>query len=425
MPMPPIQLPLTLAQRHNNQHLFSDHYLNVTLSTNAEWQLLTHETGTVLAAITPIVRAFGQAPSQIEAQTEDELIKPVLRALGHTFEIQAALRTPDGAKKPGYILYRDAAAMAANKNKTLDETLLQGKAFAVGDAKSWDRSLDTTLKSASGDQFTNKNPAYQIAFYIQQSGVDWGILTNGRLWRLYHKDSAHKQDRFYEVDLLALVEAGDTEAFRYFFAFFRRMAFEPGPLSLDGLLRESAAYARSVGDSLKTQVYDALREVAQGFLDYAGNGLITDPATLKTIYDHSLIVLYRLLFILYAEARELLPLRESATYRDEYSLEAIKREIVRRKAAGAKLLPTTARLWAKLTDLFQIINEGSPPLHVATFNGGLFDGQKHVFLERYTVGDAHLVEAIDKLARVNDAFVDYRDLAERHLGTIYEGLVRR
>ena len=81
--------------------------------------------------------------------------------------------------------------------------------------------------------------------------MEWGILTNGRLWRLYHKDSAHKQDRFYEVDLPALVEAGDAEAFLYFYAFFHRSAFEPGPVSLDALLKESAAYARGVGESLK------------------------------------------------------------------------------------------------------------------------------------------------------------------------------
>jgi hypothetical protein len=76
--------------------------------------------------------------------------------------------------------------------------------------------------------------------------VEWGILTNGRLWRLYHKDTAHKQDRFSEVDLPALVEANDAEAFLSFSAFFHRSAFEPGPVSLGALLKESAAYARSV-----------------------------------------------------------------------------------------------------------------------------------------------------------------------------------
>jgi hypothetical protein len=76
---------------------------------------------------------------------------------------------------------------------------------------------------------------------VQHSGVTWGILTNGRLWRLVHKDSAHKLDRYYEVDLPSLLArdelGGDApHAFLYSSAFFRRAAFDPGPLSLDTLL---------------------------------------------------------------------------------------------------------------------------------------------------------------------------------------------
>jgi hypothetical protein len=44
--------------------------------------------------------------------------------LGHTFEIQPALKTPDGTKKPDYVCYRDLAALNANKKRTLDEGLL-------------------------------------------------------------------------------------------------------------------------------------------------------------------------------------------------------------------------------------------------------------------------------------------------------------
>jgi hypothetical protein len=80
-------------------------------------------------------------------------------------------------------------------------------------------------------------------------------------------------------------------------------------------------------------------------------------------------------------------------------------------------------LWPRLKQLFEIIDRGNPPLKVATFDGGLFDPQRHPFLEQYTVGDAHLQQAIDKLARVDEQFVDYRDLQVRHLGTIYEGLL--
>jgi type I restriction-modification system DNA methylase subunit len=190
------------------------------------------------------------------------------------------------------------------------------------------------------------------------------------------------------------------------------------------LLQESADYARDVGEALrKTQVYEALRHLAQGFLDYSGNRLVPDPETVRELYDNSLIVLYRLLFIQYAEARDLLPVRESEMYRDTYSLHAIKHEVAQER----KLLPTSATLWLRLKELFHIINEGinegSPPLVVATFDGGLFDPLRHSFLEEYAIANAHLQKAIDLLSRIGGEFVDYRDLAERHLGTIYEGLL--
>ncbi len=416
--MVPNQISLDAPPPHRNQQLFSDYYLNYMLPRSGDWRALTDRATLVLERLQGIWAAF--KPSANEAQTEDGLIKPVLQALGHTFEVQAALRTPDGTKKPDYVFYRDAAARDALKGAMLDDTLPTHGCFAVGDAKYWDRPLDMTLKVKSGDAFSNKNPAFQIHFYMQHSGAEWGILTNGRLWRLYHKETAHKLDRYYEIDLSALLEQHDPAAFLYFYAFFHRTAFDDHALGLRTILRASTEFARGISDNLKEQVYEALRCIAQGFLDYPPNALGYDAATLKTIYDHSLIVLYRLLFVFYAEARDLLPLRTSAQYRKFYSLHAIKHEIVRHDVA---LLPESATYWSRLRTLFNYINLGSPPLKIATFNGGLFDPVKYPFLEEKSVGDARLLQALDMLARVDGKFIDYRDLAERHLGTIYEGLL--
>ncbi len=416
--------PALAALPFRNQQLFSDHYLTTVLAERHEWGALKTDAALVMARVAALFAAY--APSDNEAQIEHDLIRPIFDLLGHEghFEIQPALRTPDGTKKPDYVFYRDRAMLTANKDKTLTDDLLRGHAYAVADAKYWGRPLDVAVKTKGGDPFTNKNPSYQIAFYIQHSGVEWGILTNGRLWRLYHKESAYKLDRYYEVDLKDLADAGDVSRFLSFYGFFRRAAFEDSNIGLDAIVKASADYAQAVGDSLKVQVYDALRHIAQGFLDYSRNGLTADdPATLKEIYDNSLILLYRLLFALYAEARNLLPRDDSQEYRDIYSLYALTHTIERDLTAGRIPQPGTAILWPRLATLFDIINRGNPPLKVATFNGGLFDPAKHPFLEHHTVGDARLQAAVDKLARVNGHFVDYRDLAERHLGTIYEVLL--
>jgi type I restriction-modification system DNA methylase subunit len=412
----PVQLQLSGAS-HRNQRLFSDHYLDHILPK--QWDILRDEAFQVMTQLQGLYTRFTPNTNN-EAQTEDDWIKPVLRATGHTFEVQAFLKTPDGAKRPDYFFYRDNAALVANKNSIVDADDLQRGAFAVGDAKSWERPLDKAIKGS--DPFNNKNPSFQIFFYMLHSGLPWGILTNGRHWRLYHTRTAHKLEVFYEVDLPALLESNDVEAFLYFYTFFRRGAFDPGPLSLDHILTASTEYAQGVSDSLRQQVYDALRYVAQGFLDYTDNRLDPTPETNKLIYDNSLILLYRILFILYAEARDLLPLQDNTRYRRVYSLEAIKKSVVSELQDGL-ILPNSGLIWTRLKELFKIINLGSPPLTVTTFDGGLFDPERHPFLEQYIVGDLNLCRAVDKLARVNFQFVDYRDLAERHLGTIYEGLL--
>ena len=412
---------------HHNQQLFSDHYLDDIVPERQDWQALTTEAEPIQAAIAALFAQYKSGDK--EAQAEHDFIRPVLKVLGHTFEVQASLETSQGTKQPDYIFYRDLDELRANKGKKLTEELLAVEAFAVGDAKYWDCPLDMAIKGKGGDSFTNKNPSYQIAFYIQHSGLEWGILTNGRLWRLYHKHTAHKLDHFYEVDLPALLH-GKTEDFLYFYAFFRRAAFDQHPLGVAAILQESIDYAQGISNSLKDQVYRALRHIAQGFLDFIPNQLSPDdPTMLKAIYDNSLIVLYRLLFILYAEARDLLPTQTSELYRENYSLRFIARYIAKNLDAGRILLSNTTRLYHALKELFGFINAGDPPLKISTFNGGLFDPQRHNFLETHEISDARLQQAIDMLTRTNRNgsterhFIDYRDLSVRNLGTIYEGLL--
>ncbi len=420
------------AAPHRNRQLFSDYYLNELLPGRPEWNDLLTEATTARERLRALFAAY--TPGGNEAQVEADWVRPVFATLGHTFEVQAPLDTPENVKRPDYVFYPNAAAVSAHRDvKKLNEAILRAaNAYAVGDAKAWDRPLDITEKKTgkSSAVFDNKNPTYQIAFYIQHTGLAWGILTNGRLWRLYHRDTAHKLSRFYEVDLPALLDGDDPAPFLYFYAFFRRAAFDDRDrLTNSATLRASEDFARGIGDSLKRQVYDALRHIAQGFLDHPANGLSADdPTTRRALYDNALILLYRLLFVLYAEARELLPIRET-DYRETYSLYALKRQIAKDRDNKRFFLPSSVMRWPTLRELFQIIDRGSPPLKVTTYNGGLFDAARHPFLEKFSVGDVRLNAAIECLTRVvdpvtgNRVFVDYRDLSERHLGTIYEGLL--
>jgi type I restriction-modification system DNA methylase subunit len=423
---------------HHNQSLFSDYFLNTIMTSDpwtntTEWQSVLAEAGPVMAALQERYRAFSRSASAAnEAQTESDWIRPVLTALGHTFEVQATLKMPGqaSAQHPDYVFYASEELRQANRGRELDDRSAHYGALAVGDAKPWDMPLDQMRKGASAS-LSNRNPSFQIFFYMLQSKLPWGILTNGRRWRLYHEATAYKLDVYYEVDLPDLLASKDVERFLYFYAFFRRMALQTDhPLALDSLLRASVKSAQDLREDLREQVYDALRAVAQGFFSYPANGLAHTPETCQLVYENSLILLYRLLFILYAESRDLLP-TENPAYESRYSFRAIANQV--RQALGEKavLLSSSGILWAQLQTLFHCIDLGEELLGISTFHGGLFDSQKHAFLEQYTAGDFGLARAIDKLARrprddedfSEESLIDYRDLSERHLGTIYEGLL--
>lgn len=110
-----IQLALT-SHPHRNQQLFSDHYLDTILPERADWQELTAEASSVLHDLQHLFTNY--TPSDKEAQVEEDFIKPVLRRLGHTFEVQPSLATPDGSKTPDYIFYRDQVTVVAHKKKS-------------------------------------------------------------------------------------------------------------------------------------------------------------------------------------------------------------------------------------------------------------------------------------------------------------------
>jgi len=107
----PIQ-PTPTARPHRNHGLFSDHYLNAALPERTDWEALKEQARPVMDRIAEIFASF--TPSANEAQTEKDLMRPVLKLLGHDYEVQPALETSDGTKRPDYVLYKNASAVAAN-----------------------------------------------------------------------------------------------------------------------------------------------------------------------------------------------------------------------------------------------------------------------------------------------------------------------
>jgi len=208
-----------------------------------------------------------------ESQIEDSWIKPVFDQLGLHYRVQVKIHYRDvGFRKPDYGLTRTAEQARAITNQIYTpEDLRNLGLVAVADAKKWGISFD---QAAPGQ----RNPSQQIDEYLRYSELPWGILTDGQYWRLYERDTS-KNNVYYAVDLKAILESGDSDAFIYFYAFFRQQAFTEG--WLEQVKRGSEEYAQGISDQLEEQVYDALEFIAQGFLEYRNNRLEPHPKRCK------------------------------------------------------------------------------------------------------------------------------------------------
>jgi type I restriction-modification system DNA methylase subunit len=434
-----VQTHLELGDQFNNRGLFADHFLNDPqghlLKTLPEWQ----KPEGLVDAFRIIQKLFRDKAARFneqtnEAQTERDFVRPVLDAVwgADCYEVQVSIPNLDARRQPDYALFRMATdRAAADLRKGAIEYWRDTGCLA--DAKKWSASLD---KQRGADE----NPSGQIANYLYRSRVRWGILTNGRYWRLYERERSSAGGVFYEINLEDLLRRNDPEAFKYFYLFFRREAFLPdhsGRSFIDRVFQGSIEYATAVGDRLKESVYDALCHLMNGFLNYQANGLTgTDPATVKVVHENCLIVLYRMLFILYAEDRNLLSC-DNEHYR-HYCLRDLHREINRALRAQRSFMPQTTGHWNHLLNLFGLIDKGFPEGDVPAYNGGLFSFVRHPHIahepqigqKRWEIGDRSLAVAIDLLAYDRKSWnepgskdIDYNSLDVRDLGSIYEGLL--
>jgi hypothetical protein len=446
---PTDQRVLSLGPLRNSEFL-SNHWLENRLPIEPEWRELRQRAQEAASRLSDIwneqanrVERYGD-----EAGLEHAFIQPVFEALGWKIKYQAFL---DG-REPDYALFLT--------DDDLDFAIQAGRhspefwrhAVSVADAKAWHISLDRPTRTSGRREY----PPEQIEWYLDRSRADYGFLTNGRFWRLVPRvlgDGKPRFQTFFEVDLPYLLRLitpssnrlrlgpGGPEFDRNFMPFY--MLF-----SADGFRRPegripliqraadgSSEFAIGVGEGLRTQVFEALKLCIEGFLSLPSNGLNAE-ADLAQCREHSLVLLYRLLFIMYGEDRGLLPHRLNAAYTSNRSLARHRDEVAVKLDQVVQRLDRTdysreeTGIWQDLVLLFDLIDGGHGRYGVPPYNGGLFNTEHHTFLAEKSLPDWHIARVLDELGRTSitgdgqERFrVDYRDLAIQQLGGVYEGLL--
>ena len=423
--------------------LFAHDFLTESVVQLADWQALDDAALDDLdGALRTLFDRFPTAQTPNESQTEDDLIWPILGHLGWTASLRQQNLTTQGRQDvPDGLLFADAEAKD-RANAFAEEWKRYEFGLAVVESKRWQRPLDRRSGRA-GEQTA---PSTQMLRYLRRvddlttGHLRWGILTNGAKWRLYYSGARSVSEQFFELDLamvldlpghndglFALSEAKRRHCLKLFAIFFRRNAFLPDPDSADSrtlhgrVLDEGRVYEERVAADLSELVFkQVFPKLARAIAEAAPD------APLPEVRDAALILLYRLLFILYAEDRSLLPVRD-ARY-DDYGLrEKVREDVRQRKDRDDTFSATASRYWAAIDDLCRAIDRGDASIGLPPYNGGLFDRERTTLLTHIRLGDQVMADVIDALSfeKTDDGrrYINYRDLSVQQLGSIYERLL--
>ena len=414
-----------MFKNHFQGSLFAQDLLDSSIADFPEWG--AYDERDLAAFENEVPSLFERFPTDgkpNETQTEDDLIWPVLRLLGWTESLRQQNLSAKGREDvPDGLLFADAAAKD-RANSLTEEWKRYEHGLAIVEAKRWNLPLDR------GD--ANKAaPSTQMLRYLRRADdlargkLRWGILTNGARWRLYYAGARSVAEQFCEFDLMLTLDLPPSERGHYLKVFaliFGRAAFLPGE---DGrtlhqrILDEGRFYEERVATSLSEVIDQVFPQLADAIFKAA------PAASLSEIRNAALTLFYRLLFILYAEDRDLLPVRDAAY--DDYSLRRVRDDVGKRKEQGDVFSNTAARYWSAIRDLCRIIDEGDASIGLPPYNGGLFDQGRTSLLSNIRLSDQVVADVIYALSfdtsSESRGYINYRNLSVEQLGSIYERLL--
>ena len=270
----------------------------------------------------------------------------------------------------------------------------------------------------------------------RRENLDWLVVMGGPVLRLYATDPdvgvgrKGQTQTYAEIDLSLLT----SDRTGYLALLFAPTSLAEGG-ALTQLLKDSAHYAAALSERLRDRIYgEVVPTLARAVADR--RNVVAVPvadrrAALDDAYHQTLILLFRLMFVAYAEDRRLLPIDTSPQYQRN-ALKTYARDFA--DNPERKFSATSTAIWSDLTQVWGVIDTGDiEGWGVPAYNGGLFTRDpetNRLGAESYDlrltdlqVGPALRSLLIDLTGDSVLGPVDFRSLSVREFGTIYEGLL--
>lgn len=284
------------------------------------------------------------------------------------------------------------------------------------------------------DSDWNASPSQRFERLLRETGVHIGLLSNGERVRVIYAPHGENSGSatFTVKDMTEVAGRPILAAFHMLFDRYRLLA-APSEARLPALLARSRDYQSRVSATLAQQVLDALYEMLRGFQganEQARGKLLGSVIESRPddVYSGLLTVLMRLVFLLFAEDRGLMPTSE--LYVRHYSVHGL----FERLRADNEQYPDTMDhrfgAWAQLLTLFRVVYQGCkhPQMHMPARHGHLFDPVRFPFLEGQTlaaprlplVSDGTVFRVLEKLFILDGERLSYRTLDVEEIGSVYQ-----
>jgi hypothetical protein len=281
-------------------------------------------------------------------------------------------------------------------------------------------------------RFDNNSPISFALAKADQENLDYVVVLAGSTLRIYpvkpQVGTARRgrTETFVELnlDLLRQEQAG------YLWLLCSAEALS-GPGTFLEVLARSADYAASLGERLRDRVYEEVVPRLATALAKARRLRNPSAEKLRETYEMALLVLFRLLFVAYAEDKELLPLHANKAY-TAHSLKEIAKRL-QAALQNEKSFEGEDFYWTEVNQLWKAIDKGNKGWGVPRYNGGLFAADEdapsvNVALAGVTLKDEDFgpplaALLLEETGEGGQGPIDFRSLGVREFGTIYEGLL--
>lgn len=299
-------------------------------------------------------------------------------------------------------------------------------------ANGTDPDARTSLEQWSG---VSEQQAFER--HLRESGVLQGLLVTDSALRLTYSPSGETPG-FLEWPIEGLKTTAGREMLAGLKLLLGRNAiWGSKETRLDGILKRSRESQNIVSTKLADQVLGALYTLLRGFTSevetdtHLRDVAETDP---QQFYEGLLTVLMRLVFVLYAEDRDLMPSSEDEKAKTIYEQGYAVRRLFMDLEADAALYPDTMAdrygAWGRLLGLFQLIYDGAGPSFMHQRRGKLFDPTTFPFLlgqfdegdepDVLPVSDKCIHEVLKQLLMLGGERLSYKTLDVEQIGSVYE-----